>query len=139
MKIKYLILLLVLAAALGGLYYAMRQKPQVFPVDAGTGILEGQMTIGPICPVEREDTPCKPTPEMFAARKIFVYSPDRKSLITTVTPGADGVYSATLRSGDYFVDMEHQGIGSIRGMPQAIHVVKGGITTLDISVDTGIR
>ena len=103
------------------------------------GRLEGQMSIGPICPVEQINNPCKPTPEMFAARKIFVYLPDHKTLITTLTPNSQGKFGATLSEGDYWLDMTHQNIGGITGVPILIHINENMPAIVTISVDTGIR
>lgn len=106
---------------------------------AATGTLLGTMTIGPVCPVERPDMPCLPTPEMFAARKVFVYKSDRTTLVATLIPDANGRFSAALPMGDYWVDMAHQGVGATKGLPQAVHIEAGKATTLRVDVDTGIR
>ncbi|MEK7556015.1 MAG: Gmad2 immunoglobulin-like domain-containing protein [Patescibacteria group bacterium] len=105
----------------------------------GTGILQGTMTIGPVCPVQRIDEPCDPTPEMFAARKVFVYLTDRETLVATLVPDGKGKFSTTLPEGDYWVDMAHQGIGGTSGLPIQIHVTANTPVTLTIDVDTGIR
>ncbi|MCR4306558.1 MAG: Gmad2 immunoglobulin-like domain-containing protein [Candidatus Yonathbacteria bacterium] len=109
------------------------------PETSSTGVLQGTMTIGPVCPVQRIDEPCDPTPEMFAARKVFVYLTDRKTLVTTLTPDGGGKFSATLPEGDYWVDMAHQGIGGTSDLPLQIHVKEGTPVVLTIDVDTGIR
>lgn len=106
---------------------------------AGTGTLQATMTIGPICPVEREGMPCKPTPEMFAARKVSVYRTNQTTLVTTLTPDAEGKMSAALPVGDYWVTMPTQGVGGVAGLPATIHITAEKITTLTIDVDTGIR
>lgn len=36
------------------------------------GIIEGQVSIGPICPVERPGVTCVPSPEAYAAQKVVV-------------------------------------------------------------------
>lgn len=110
------------------------------PIDANkTGTLQMSVTIGPICPVEREGEPCKPTPEMFAARKVYVYRPNHTTLVTTLTPDATGNITTTLPVGDYWVDMPSQGIGGVTGLPASIRINAGTTTTLTINVDTGIR
>lgn len=103
------------------------------------GMLEGQMTIGPICPVERIDHPCKPTPEMFAAKKVFVYGSDKATLVATLTPDSDGKFSMPLPAGSYYADMTRQGVGRISGIPASFRIEDGKTTTLNIEVDTGIR
>lgn len=103
------------------------------------GTLKGKMTIGPICPVERADQKCNPTPEMFAARKVFVYGADRKTLIAALTPDGRGEFSINLPEGNYFVDMERQMVGFISGVPVEVKIEAGKVTDIEIRVDTGIR
>lgn len=107
-----------------------------------TGTLSGTMTIGPVCPVESVTNPCKPTPEMYAARKVAVYtSSDKKTLVTTLTPARDGTFSASLAPGSYYVAMatSQSGVGSATGVPATIVIKSGATTRLAIAVDTGIR
>ena len=108
-------------------------------VSKNKGTLSGTMTIGPVCPVERVDAPCTPSPEMYAARKIFVYASDKKTLITTMTPNSQGKFTASLVEGDYFIDMEKSRVGSIVGVPKMVTVAQDVTTFINISVDTGIR
>ncbi|MDO8624159.1 MAG: hypothetical protein Q7R54_02275 [bacterium] len=103
------------------------------------GTLSGAMTIGPICPVERIDEPCEPSPEAYAARKVYVYSEDRETLITTLTPDAEGKFSAALPEADYWVDVIHQQIGGTTGVPALIHIKAGATASISIDIDTGIR
>lgn len=105
------------------------------------GTLSGTMTIGPICPVERVDDPCKPTPEMYAAHTIAVYTADKKTLVKTLTPNSTGVFSATLPVGSYYVAMTtaQPKIGSTSGVPTTVAIKNGVTTRLTISIDTGIR
>jgi hypothetical protein len=76
---------------------------------------------------------------MYAARKVYVYTSDKKTLITTLTPDAQGKFSATLPQGVYYIDMEHSPVGSIVGVPKTVTIIVGQTTQIDISVDTGIR
>lgn len=105
----------------------------------GTGTLQGNMTIGPICPVEQVGHPCNPTPQMYAAHQVFVYNSSQTKLITTLTPDASGNFSATLPSGSYLVDVQHQGIGAVTGAPVMVAVVAGKTAHISINIDTGIR
>lgn len=104
------------------------------------GTLEGTMTIGPICPVERVGIPCKPTPETFALHKVYLLSEDEE--LITLTPDKDGKFSATLPPGLYIADINHEGletVGSVSGVPAAIPIKSGQTATLVIDIDTGIR
>lgn len=103
------------------------------------GTLRGMVTISPVCPVERVDTPCLPSPEMYAARKVFVYSSDKRTLVTTLTPDAQGKFTTILPVGSYSVDMTHERVGSISGVPKVVTIEKENFTDITISIDTGIR
>lgn len=105
----------------------------------GQGTLKGTMSIGPVCPVETVTNPCKPTPEMYAAAKVFVYKADKKTLVKTVIPGAQGTFSTSLPAGDYFIDMIHQRIGGTTGVPITVTIVADQTVTLTLHVDTGLR
>ncbi len=107
--------------------------------EVSEGTLSGQMSIGPVCPVERIDNPCTPTPEMYAARKVYIYALNSTTPLRTLTPDAQGKFSTSLPVGKYVVDMTHQAIGGISGVPQTITIEKGKNVVVNISVDTGIR
>jgi len=112
---------------------ATSTQPQV------TGTLKGTMTIGPICPVEQAGHPCNPTPQMYAAHQVFIYTSDKSKLIATLTPGAEGNFSTTLPAGSYLVDVQHQSIGSVKGAPSTIMIVANQAAEVSIDIDTGIR
>ncbi|MFA6608609.1 MAG: hypothetical protein WCT07_01725 [Candidatus Paceibacterota bacterium] len=107
------------------------------------GTLKGSVTIGPVCPVgfaEKYPTfSCKPTPEMYAAAKVFVYKMDKTTLVTTVTPDKYGLFSITLPEGSYFIDMIHQKMGGTKGVPTTVTITKDKPVTLNLDVDTGLR
>lgn len=104
-----------------------------------TATLQGQMSIGPICPVERQGEPCNPTAEMYAARKISVFSSNGKTLIATITPDKEGKFKITLPEGKYVLSMRQSGVGSISGLPATVTIKSTAPVTLSIDVDTGIR
>ncbi len=105
------------------------------------GSLQGTMTIAPACPVENATNPCKPTPAMFAARKVAIYQANRTTLVTTLTPGADGTFSASLPAGTYYVRMAvtDGSIGRAQGVPTTITIKDGGVIQLHIDIDSLIR
>lgn len=106
-----------------------------------TGSLQGVMNLGPVCPVERTDNPCKPTEEMYADKKIAVYAEDKKTRLAVLTPGKDGAFSLTIAPGTYYVAMatSTSGIGRVAGLPKTIVVEEGRAVKISVSVDTGIR
>ena len=104
------------------------------------GILKGSVSIGPVCPQDNSaGYSCTPTPEMYAAAKVFVYKTDKRTLVTTITPDAKGNFSVDLPSGSYFVDMIHQSMGGTTGVPATITINAGQTYTLKLAVDTGLR
>jgi len=104
-----------------------------------TGILEGQVTIGPLEPVERPGvTPTVP-PEAYAARKVMIYSQSGDRLIKQVDIGPDGHYRVELEIGTYSVDINRIGIDRSADVPRAIEIRAGQTLRLHIDIDTGIR
>lgn len=107
---------------------------------ATTGTLNGNVTVGPVCPVENPyNVSCIPTAEMYAAAKVFVYASDKKTLVKTLIPDAKGNFSTSLPTGVYYIDMTHQSIGGTFGVPATVTLTSGKTVTLSLRVDTGLR
>jgi hypothetical protein len=108
------------------------------------GTLEGKVSIGPLCPVERNppDPSCLPTADTYAARPIEVFTPGYKAMVAKLSPvPPDGAYTLNLPAGNYIVDLKIRnpsGIGSAN-LPADITLSPDKTTTLDITIDTGIR
>jgi hypothetical protein len=103
-----------------------------------TGMLTGNVSIGPLCPVE----PCTLSHDRliaaYAARPITVSTP-AGSVVSTVTADPETGYAVTLKPGTYRVDIPHQGIGGSGDLPATVTIRSGETVRLDISIDTGIR
>lgn len=110
---------------------------------AGTGILTGKVTVGPLTPVEQVGvTPPVPDPAVFTSRKLLLYEADGKTLIGEIpiqAAGYYGAYNVTLKPGAYVLDYPTQGVGGARGLPETVMIEAGKTTTLDVDIDTGIR
>ena len=104
------------------------------------GLLEGQVTIGPLVPVMREgeDAPT-PAPEVYAAREIVVYKKNGKTEFTRLGIDSNGWYQGELPVGTYVIDINRLGIDSAAGLPKQIEIRADSTTRLDIEIDTGIR
>ena len=104
------------------------------------GALAGHVSIGPLTPVQRVGVP-EPTvpPEVYAARQVIIYHSDGQKEVTRLKLDANGNYSVTLAPGQYVVNMARTGIGGARDLPATVTITSNLTTTLDISVDTGIR
>lgn len=104
------------------------------------GFLEGKISIGPICPVERipADPKCQPTEETYRAWPIAILEGDKQ--IVRVDANLDGTYRIELPAGKYAVDLEKQHFGpGGSNLPAAITIKQGETTKLNIDIDTGIR
>jgi hypothetical protein len=105
-----------------------------------TGILEGQVTIGPLVPVLREGEPePTPAPEVYAVREIVVYKQNGKTEVTRLQIDSTGWYRGELPMGVYVIDINRLGIDSADGLPKEITITANAVFRLDIDIDTGIR
>lgn len=106
--------------------------------DTGTGTLTGNVSIGPLCPVE----PCTLSHDRlvaaYEARPITISTP-AGSVVATVTADPETGYSVALKPGTYVVDIPYQGIGGSRELPESVTIRSGETVHLNISIDTGIR
>ncbi len=120
-------LLLVAALTLA----ACGNRPSA-PSDSG---VEGIVLIGPMCPVEREGSPC---PDRPLAATIVVTRDGEE--VTTVKSGEDGRFRVVLEPGEYVLEPVGPSPGS---PPTARHVpvtVKPhAFTQVTVSFDSGIR
>src|SRR5204863_8286306 len=65
------------------------------PITSATkayGRLSGIVTIGPICPVQRDDTPCPTPPSGYSARNDLVLDEQARKIPFTVDIQAQGLY-----------------------------------------------
>lgn len=108
------------------------------PGGNATGILAGNVTIGPLCPVE----PCSISRDQivaaYAARPLLITTPGG-TLVGSVTADPYTGYSISLRPGTYVVDIRKQGIGRSGDLPKTVTIHEGETVRLDIDIDTGIR
>lgn len=104
-------------------------------IPADTGI-EGQVLIGPMCPVVRQGQECPDQP--YQAVLIILTSAGRK--VTQITTDADGKFHLPLAPGAYVM---HPRAPQNSPMPfatdQVFDVVKGQFTTISVVFDSGIR
>jgi hypothetical protein len=134
-RLLIIILLIVIAVAV-----AIVLSPKTLGPDVagGTGTLTGNVSIGPLCPVE----PCMVPPDRltaaYAARTIVV-SDTGGSVIATTAPDPYDGYSFRLKPGIYIIDIRHQGIDRSPDLPETVTISAGETVTLDITIDTGIR
>jgi hypothetical protein len=100
---------------------------------APTGGVDGRVTIGPTCPVEREGSPCPPGVWTGTVR-----ATSSDGDLHDTTTGAEGSYELKLPPGTYTVTPVLDGPGPPSARPQTVTV---GTTMqhLDLQLDSGIR
>ena len=106
------------------------------------GFLEGTISIGPLCPVERvpPDPDCLPTAETYKAYPVSVFTSDGKNKITQLKPSLDGSFFSELPPGNYLVVLEKaQNNISGSNLPVEVSITSQDKTLLNINIDTGIR
>lgn len=104
---------------------------------SGTGI-GGQVTAGPVCPVEKNppDPSCAPRPVSGAV--VVVRSPAGTE-VASATTGADGTFFMAVPPGQYIVEgLPANGLMRTPG-PQNVTVAPGTLAKIQLSYDTGIR
>ncbi len=102
-----------------------------------SGYVAGHVSIGPICPVERVDSPCNVPPEVYTSRDVVVYEKNGVTIKTKIKLDAHGNYKISLGEGAYFVQISPAGFGP--GEKKAVTVKAGKASTVDFDIDTGIR
>jgi hypothetical protein len=105
------------------------------------GILEGTITIGPICPVETipPSSDCLPTAETYKAYPVGIWTLDGSRRIALIAPALDGSFSMGLDPGEYLIRLDKtSGVGG-SNLPKQIVISTQEKTTVSIDIDTGIR
>ena len=124
--VPFLLALVLLVAACGG---GLERPPP------GTGIA-GTVTIGPMCPVVQEGTPCPDQP--FQAT-IVILDEDGDE-VTEFESAEDGTFSLRLPPGRYTVVPQSPNAGAPPvAAEQEVEVRDGQYAHVDIQYDSGIR
>ncbi len=106
------------------------------------GFLEGTISIGPICPVEKypPDPKCQPTAETFKAYPVYVCTPDGSKKIMLINPAIDGTFKVELAPGLYLIVLDRQKTGAGgSNLPIEVLIKSLETTPIAINIDTGIR
>ena len=106
-------------------------------VPTAKGTVQGKVTIGPICPVERLDEPCVIPPETYTSRNVIVYGPTDSVKISETPLRSNGTYTLSLAPGNYWLQIAPAGIGP--GEKKLITIKANETTALDFDIDSGIR
>jgi hypothetical protein len=130
MRVSKVILVLMIAGAVASISGCLGPPNE--------GYLEGHVTIGPICPVEKVNVTCPVPPASYEARKIVV-STEEAQVVILVDIDSNGFYRVALAPDTYIVDINHVGVDHSQDVPIAVTIIEGRTTVLNISIDTGIR
>lgn len=137
MSKKVTILIVIALLAVAFIVWRVSESNFEFLETALPGILAGQVTMGPFCPVERPGVPCPVPPDAYSSRRILVYKTDGKTLAAQKNLETDGRYTLQLAPGDYLVTISPAGIGQLPFKNATVR--SNQITKLDFDIDTGIR
>ena len=107
---------------------------------AGVGYLQGQVTIGPLQPVERVGVPPPtPSPALCTSVGLIVDAADSTTEVTRFQLQPDCSYRLSLPPGTYVVRLAPGGLRRTGDLPATIQIASGATISLDVSIDTGIR
>ena len=115
------------------------RKLNISGYPGGTGYLEGDATIGPLCPVEPCHTTVEQRASAFEARFLIITGEGHSPKIFTVKFSPAGHYRIELPVGRYHVAIAKFGIGHNLDEPITVVIKRGKTVTLNFSIDTGIR
>jgi len=105
------------------------------------GLLEGTITIGPICPVETDppSSDCLPTAETYKAYPVSIWTSDESRKVARIDPALDGSFGVVLVPGVYLVRLDKDYAVGISNLPLMVVISPLEKTVISISIDTGIR
>ena len=104
--------------------------------DVETGTLVGEITRGPLSPVEGDDAPSL---ELAPGEELLIMTPTGEEVNSVITDD-QGRYSINLPPGNYVIDIASlDGIEFTKDLPATVTITEGQETRVDIHIDTGIR
>ncbi len=107
------------------------------PTPTPTSGIQGQILLGPTCPVQRADQPCPDKPYQAT---VIVHDAGSGREVRRFTSDADGRFRVPLAPGSYhLVPQSPQGTVFPRGVPADVAVPAGQFVEVTIHYDTGIR
>ncbi len=134
----FLLLIPVLCASpsgCGGDHAASRPGLASSPV-AGGGTLLGNVTRGPLSPIESADAPRTTAPAAGVTLLVMNLQGEKIAAVTTDKAGA---YSLRLAAGSYQIELKSTTDGFSKDVPATVTVYADRKTRYDIRIDTGIR
>jgi hypothetical protein len=105
------------------------------------GLLEGKISIGPVCPVE-SDPPrpeCLPTAETYKAYPVSIWTSEGGQKVAQISPALDGSFFMELDPGEYLIKLDKDNSIGGSNLPLTVVVSTVQKTIVSIDIDTGIR
>ena len=134
MKTPPVLLLLIAATAAAALFLACKSQEEAPPLTSG---IEGQVLIGPMCPVVQEGTPC---PDQPYQATILVWNADRTKKVRTFETDSAGRFRVPLPPGEYYIDPQPPDSGGPpTPIPQTVTVTANRFVQITVEYDSGIR
>ena len=99
-----------------------------------SGGISGAVTLGPMCPVVMQGSPCPDAPWMGTIRAVST-----SGSVAEAQTDDQGRYQVSLSDGTYEVTPVIEGGGPPSAAPVSVTVTGGAMQTLDLHVDSGIR
>jgi hypothetical protein len=124
-------------ANLAGLMFLLASCAAVAPTPTPDSGIQGQVTLGPICPVMNVDSPCPDRP--FAAT-LNVMDAQQKHVLATIKTDETGRFRQPVPPGDFvLVPVNLSTSAPPWANPIPFHLAPDQWLTLDVSYDSGIR
>lgn len=97
------------------------------------GTLLGHMGLVTHCP----DNGCPRNEADYAKHPISVYSQDQKTLITTLVPDSDGLFTTKLPTGTYYIELAEANVNASTtiGLPATLAIENLKNTNLSVTID----
>ena len=128
------IVALLLVAATAAFLFACKSEEEKPPATSG---IEGQVLIGPMCPVVQEGTPCPDEPYQAT---IVIWNADRTKEVVTIETKSDGRFRVPLTPGEYYIDPQPpESGGPPTPIPQTVTVPPDSFLQVTVQYDSGIR
>jgi hypothetical protein len=126
------ILLLAIAA---GLLVSACADAAIVGSSGGAAGIQGKVLLGPVCPVQRAESPCPDRP----IEADITVTGSHGETVATGHSSADGAFRISLKPGSYTVTADRPGSGLGVGKPVSVDVPDGTYVHVNLLVDSGIR
>ena len=104
-----------------------------------TGILKGNVDIGPICPQE----PCNPSPErlkqIYDSYQVVLMDTTAKNVLFRIPIQQNASFSKKISTGEYLALIKPVSGSGFKNESKRISIVKGKTTHIVLHYDTGLR